>query len=95
MNYKKIVAPITLMKCDWVQHGVDDKGGPTYKKSEFSYLLVQFFMHAGNIHMTHLYCISKSKRFSMSNKRAMDSGVLYYTLIQGPKGLKFVTERSS
>ena len=39
MDYRKVATRIALMECDWVKHGVDDIGEPTYKKGETSFLV--------------------------------------------------------
>ena len=42
MDYGKMTKRIALMECDWVRHGVDDSGEPTYKRDESGFLLANF-----------------------------------------------------
>ena len=42
MDYEKVTKCIALMECDWVKHGADDNGEPTYKRDESGFLLANF-----------------------------------------------------
>ena len=42
MDYGKVATRIALMECDWVRHGSDDNGEPTYKRDESGFLLANF-----------------------------------------------------
>jgi hypothetical protein len=42
MNYGEVATRITLIKCDWVRHDVDDNGEPTYKRDTSGFLLAHF-----------------------------------------------------
>lgn len=42
MDYGKMTKRVALMECDWVRHGVDDNGEPTYKRDESGFLLANF-----------------------------------------------------
>ena len=42
MDYGKVSKRIALMECEWVRHGLDNNGEPTYKRDESGFLLANF-----------------------------------------------------
>ncbi len=42
LGYNLMSSAIFLFCCSWVKNGIDNKGNPTYKQDEASFLLANF-----------------------------------------------------
>ncbi len=55
LDYGPISQPVVLFKCDWVTHGSDIWGNPTYKQDEDGFLLANFCHLKANIDEPYVF----------------------------------------
>jgi hypothetical protein len=55
LDYKFVSQLMVLLKCDWVTHGFDRWGNPTYKQDENGFLLANFCHLKANIDEPYVF----------------------------------------